>query len=166
MITFREDQSVPIAAATPIYVASDYAFSAEPRPEGCVLSMSVNELQLMVDEDERRVVFVEGYCPHFGWKARSLVAPTARQAGLFVAFDEEPVPGVSRRLSGDARWPTFADPSSGWICIGEEPALEASSAVEFARATIAVLDAQGRLRSLWIRPAHVPRALLESLAGG
>lgn len=166
MITFKEDQRIPMTAATPIYVANDYAFSAEPRPEGCALSVSLNELQLMVDENNRRVVFVEGYCPHFRWKVRTFVAPTARQAGLIVVFDEEPVPGVSRRVSGEARWSTFADPRSGWICIGEEPGLEAGSAVEFARDTIAVLDEQGRLRSLWLRPAHIPRELVESLAAG
>jgi hypothetical protein len=165
MITFREDQNVPMTVATPVYVVNDYAFSAEPRPEGCALSVSVNELELMVDEDDHRVVFVEGYCPHFGWKARTLVAPTARQAGLIVAFDEEPVPGVSRRASGEARWPIFADPRSGWICIGEEPT-KASSAVEFAHDAIAVLDEHGCLTSLWLRPAHVPRALVESLAAG
>jgi hypothetical protein len=164
MITFGEDQRVPKTAATPIYVANDYAFSAEPRPEGCALAVFVNELQLMVDEVDRRVVFVEGYCPHFGWKARTLVAPTARQAGLIVVFDEEPVPGVSRSVSGAARWPTFADPRSGWICIGEAPTSEAGGAVEFARDTIALLDKQERLSSLWLRPAQLPTALVESLA--
>jgi|GEM_PF-622183 len=166
MITFRQDQSVPMTSATPIYVTNDYAFSAEPRPEGCALSVSMNELQLMVDEDDRRVVFVEGYCPHFGWKARTLVTPIAHQTGLIVAFDEEPVPGVSRRVSGEARWSTFADPHSGWICIGEEASPQAASAVEFARNTIAVLDRQGRLSSLWLRPANLPKGLVESLAAG
>jgi len=166
MITFREDQSVSMTEATPIYVTKDHAFSAEPRPEGCALSVSVNELQLMVDEDDRRVVFVEGYCPYFGWKARTLVTPTARQAGLIVAFDEEPVPGISRRVSGEARWSAFADLRSGWICIGGEEASEAASAVEFARNAIAVLDQHGRLISLWLRPANLPKELVDSLAAG
>lgn len=166
MITFREDQNVPTTAAMPVYIASDYAFSAEPRPKECSLSVSVNELQLMIDEENRRVVFVEGYCPHFGWKARSLSTPSAREAGLLVAFDEEPIPGVSRRVSGEDRWPILADPRSGWICIGEEPSQEAGFGVKFARNTIAVLNRQGHLRSLWIRPAHIPKDLLASLLPG
>jgi hypothetical protein len=165
MITFREDQSAPTTAMTPIYVASDYAFSAEPRPKGCALSVSVNELQLMVDEDDRRVTFVEGYCPHFSWKARTLITPRAHRAGLVVVFDEEPVPGVSRRVSGEARWPVFIDPGSGWVCVGE-PVSTPSAAVEFAVDTIAVLDEQGRLCSLWLRPAHIPRDVVQSLKAG
>ena len=145
--------------------ANDYAFSAEPRPEGCLLSVSVNELELLVDERDRRVGFVEGYCPHFGWRARALVTPRPHRAGLVVVFDEAPVPGATRRVSDDARWPVFVDPSSRWVCVGE-PASEPTAAVEFALDTLAVLDELGRLRSLWLRLCHVPREIVESLKAG
>lgn len=166
MIHFRYDPTVHITSPALLYVPGDYAFTADPRPEGCALSVSVNELQLMVDEEDHRVVFVEGYCPHVGWQARKLTAPRARQAGLFVVFGEEPVPGVSRRVSGDARWPAVVDPRSGWVCVGQEAVSISNVALEFAPGTVAVVDPNGRLVSLWLRPEHLPRDVAGQTANG
>ncbi len=153
MIRFTFTSDSTVSSTTLVYNVKDYAFNCKPRPTGCALSASVNELNLMIDEDDCRVVYLEGYCPHMGWESQQLVVPHIVRRALFAEFDEEPIPGVSRRVSGEARWSTLVDPCSGWVCIGNSEVV--GDYVEFAPGCVAGL-LKGELISLWLKPEALP----------
>ena len=136
-----------------VYNTVEYAFSTEPRPEGCVSSASINELELMLDEEDGRVVFVAGYCPHTGWRATAqLQPPDSYQACLHVDLEKYLVPGSSVSVdSKNERWPILVDPVTGWIRLGKGNPREDRDGVEFAPGAIAVLSG-GHLAALWLHP--------------
>jgi hypothetical protein len=67
MILMRREKGQPVVGKL-VYRAEEYAFAPDARPATCGASFTINEVELMVDDEERqRVVFVEGYCPFQSW---------------------------------------------------------------------------------------------------
>jgi hypothetical protein len=163
MITFATDPTLPVSQQAPIYVVDDYALTSDPRPTGCTLSLALNEVELRIDEESERLVFVEGYCPYFEWIPRSLTVPDSRRVALVAVFDEKPMPGIPRGLPVGDRWSVYADRTSGWICFGEPLSPGMRSAFEFSPRTIAVLGVDNSLRELWIRPMILQQEILDRL---
>jgi len=133
-----------------VYRQTDHAFDVEPHPSGGVTSLLVNELQIEVDEDGI-LLFVWGYCPLEGWIGATLSVPSAR-ASRARWCGQALVPGVSRRLNRDARWPARSDPDSGWLCVGDPEATGES--IAFGPGAICVLQ-HGTLQALWLRPDRI-----------
>ncbi len=158
MIQFVVESSSKITDGSLVYLPTDYAFSAKPRPQSTDSSACVNTLQLMVERGTSRVVFVEGYCPHPGWTIRRLAPPGSKRAGLrIVGVEFERGVAVPLNSYPENLWPTWVDPSTGWVCL-ERPGEQASvgcTAVEFAPGCVAVLDG-GTLASLWLHPLGLP----------
>ncbi len=156
------DPCKEVSDVTLVYRPRDLAFDAEPRRFDADTSLSVNDLELMVDGRDNRVVFLTGYCPHQAWKPATLSVPRFRRVGLVVESERDMQPGVSTRLNTrDARWPVFVDATSGWVCLerpGSRGAAE-TAAVEFAPGCVAVLDG-GQLVALWLHPKELPAEIL------
>lgn len=156
MISMRAEQGQPVAGKL-VYRAAEYAFATEPRPASCGASFTVNEIELMLaDEDRQRVVFVEGYCPHPGWRTSALRPPVAR-SGLLRGEAGTPITSGSAIAvhSKDDRWPVLVDPAAGWVRLGKGAPEGDCEGVEFAPGAIAVLEGD-RLRALWLRPERLP----------
>lgn len=154
MTTFQAvEQRAPVAGHL---VHDGTGFETEPRPRGCVASVTINYLELMLDEEEQWVVFVTGYCPPQGWDPAILRPRSTRRASLRAVLDRPMVPGVSIALDpSEGRWPVLVDTQSGWIRIGQGRPEEDREGVEFAPGAVAVLE-DGRLVALWLHPERLP----------
>ena len=151
-VRFAVDEKVLGRTSRLVYRAQDYAFDTEPRPSNCPYAAGVNDVELMVD-DESRVVYVTGYCPHLGWKPMTLRPPASSRGSLFLNVEQELVPGQTVGVTArDSRWPVFVDPASGWVCLGAPE--QRGHAVEFVTGCLAVLQDE-RLVALWLHPAHL-----------
>jgi hypothetical protein len=134
-----------------VYRRSEHSLDVEPHPEGGVASLLVNDVQIEIDDDGR-LLYVWGLCPHESWKPASLDAPSATPGRLQYVDEEEVIPGVSTRLNR-TRWPVAYDSASHWLCIGDESAR--GETIAFAPYAIAVLK-EDELVALWLHPE--PRA--------
>ena len=141
-----------------VYSEQDCAFDFEPRPDDCAYAVSVNEVELMIDEELSRIVFVAGYCPYFGWRSVELVPPHSHRGVLeFEDAGGHLIPGVTKKINSlESRWAVFVDPANGWVCMGSPG--EHDSAVEFAPGCVAVLQRE-QLVALWLHPADLPRGV-------
>jgi hypothetical protein len=152
------DSSQQVSNSALVYRAKEYAFNAEPRPTDADTSLSINDVELMVDGRDKRVVFVTGFCPYQSWRPARLTVPRVRRAALRVEADRELQPGVSTRLNArEDRWPVLVDARTGWVCL-EKPGDRVGGeldAVEFAPGCVAVLDG-GDLVALWLHPSDLP----------
>jgi hypothetical protein len=154
-IRFVASEGAPLTMSRLVYRASDYAFDAEPRPMDCDASVSINELELMISEEEQRVVFVSGYCPHTSWKAGNLGAPEFVDGSLLVVLERELVPGTSISLAPGARWPVQVDPASGWVCVGDAQRSHATRYLRFAPGCVAAMK-EDHLIAVWLKPSELP----------
>jgi len=129
------------------YWADEYSFDSEP-PVGDVLFDAVlNKLNLSAN-DNGRIVQIWGYCPYGEWQDTNHRAPFAKQGELIVIDDLEP--GYSYRINSDSDWPVFCNHDSGWVCIGSPNTH--GQAVEFMSNCISVVNDEGDLVALWLRP--------------
>lgn len=154
MNAIKVEPGCPVAG-TLRYRAADYAFATEPRPITSGASLTINEIELMLD-DLARVVAVEGYCPHPGWRKSVLHAPVSRPGILHVISETAVTPGVAVGIQSTAyRWAVLVDPASGWVRLGYDAPENDRDGVEFAPGAVAVLNGNS-LRALWLRPQELP----------
>lgn len=139
-----------------VYRDTEYAFDTKPRPETCGASFTINELELMLDDEERqRVLFVAGYCPHSGWRP-AVLNPRVAGRGLLRGFGTRVTAGGAIALnSRDDRWPVLVDGRSGWIRLGRGSPDGDGDGTEFAPGALAVLEGD-RLVALWLHPERLP----------
>lgn len=130
-----------------VYRRSEHSLDVEPRPGRGVTSLLVNDVQIEIDEDGR-LLYVWGLCPHESWSPVTLNVPAAIP-GRLQYIGGEVVPGVSKRLNTDKRWVIGHDPSSHWLCIGDESAR--GEVIAFAPGAVAVLREE-ELEALWLHP--------------
>ncbi len=156
MILVRPEQGRPVAGSL-VYRPAEYAFATEPRPATCGASFTINEVELMVDDEEhQRVAFVEGYCPFQSWTRANLRAPGASPGVLRADAGCPITPGIATAMdSSDVRWPVLVDPRTGWIRLGAGEADGDCRGIEFAPGAIAVLEGE-RMVALWLRPLQLP----------
>lgn len=125
--------------------------------------VTVNDLELTVEEDSEYVLGVCGYSPYHGWIEAPLTAPPALPGLLRVRSARPLLLGVAERVTDDdALWPVYVDPDSRWVCYGSVETASGAVGLEFAPGAIAVLRAQ-RLISLWLRPEALPAAFVRDL---
>jgi hypothetical protein len=152
---FEVQPGVEVLDISVIYRPQEYSFGVEQRHGAlppAFTSVQVNELQLQLDE-QGRVLYADGYCPHVGWSETQATPPSAHRATLFVK-DVDFVAGVSVALS-TSRWTVSVNRSMGWVCVGEQRSSASCSAVEFASGSIAVVDG-GSLKAIWLKPTVLP----------
>lgn len=149
---FRVEAAAGVGSSL-VYRPSDYAFDVEPKPEGGEASLLVNDLQLEID-DEGRVLYVWGFCPHTSWSPASVKPPPARRATLTAEIPDDLAPGTSMRISKE-RWPVHVDQQTGWVRVGT---CDEGDVVEFVPGVRACLS-EGNLVCLWLRPRELPHTL-------
>lgn len=140
-----------------VYRAADFAFATEPRPTTCGASFTINELEMMLDDEEsRRVVFLEGYCPFQGWQTAVLRPPISRP-GILRGEAGGPITagGAIAVHAKDSRWPVLVDPNTGWVRMGKGTPEQDREGVQFAPGGIAALEGV-RLVALWLHPEQLP----------
>jgi len=143
-----------------LYKPNEYAFDFEPRIESGVTSLLVNDLQLEID-DEGRVLYPWGYCPHLSWQKTEDRVPHHLPGVLKVALDEEIIPGVSIQVTPEAGWPVYVNHETGWVHIGQREELPPiADAIEFASDSVAAI-VDGAIVAVWLRPETVPRSVGE-----
>jgi hypothetical protein len=134
-----------------LYLRNEYSFYCENRPSGRGVSVSVDEVQLWINDDGQ-ILYVDGYCAYQGWLHTPLRVPTHISAGL-VLVSPEPKSVQSGTGIGlndlSCRWPVHVN-AEGWVCIGD-PAAHGDQAVEFASNCVAVLKGDSMV-ALWLRP--------------
>lgn len=108
--------------------------------------MLVNDLQLEVDHDGR-VLYVWGLCPQESWMAGKVERPTAKP-GVLRYVGGTIVPGVSKQLNQQGRWPMVHDRANALICVGSGSSL--GELIAFAPGVIAALQ-DNQLTALWLR---------------
>ena len=162
MIELVVDNKRPPVGGVLVYRPQEYAFAVEPRPAGTDCSLLVNTVEMLVERGDNRIVCVEGYCPHTGWKRARLVPPmapcraTLRVKG--VEFARGDAVGLNTYPAG--LWPVRVDVETGWVCL-ERPDVyktDEVDAVQFAAGCVAVLD-KGQLVSLWLHPNELPEGI-------
>jgi hypothetical protein len=132
-----------------VYRRSEWGLDVEPRPSGGVSSLQLNEVQIEVDE-EGRLLYVWGYCPHESWQPATLDAPAATPGRLqYVGWTI--VRGVSIQLNPDKGWAVGYDSSSQWLCLGDASAR--AEMIGFAPDAVAALNEKKKLVALWLHPA-------------
>ncbi|MFI5305295.1 MAG: hypothetical protein ACHQYP_10950 [Nitrospiria bacterium] len=149
------DNSNSITETVLFYRSEDYAFYVEPVPTNAANSLSIDTLELCIDETDSRVVHVWGFCPYTAWKRASLKPPNSKRAVLRVA-DVQLKPGIVVKLPPDEIWPEYVDASNGWVCIGDPVAQ--GEAIEFAPDSVAVIN-RGQLLALWLHPRELPKEI-------
>src|SRR5512144_2808725 len=141
MIAMKIEQGQPEPGKL-VYRDQEYSFDTEPRPKTCGASFTVNELELMLDDErQQRVLFVEGYCPHPGWRPSVLRPPGARPGLLRGRIGRPITAGCAIAVhSRDDRWPVLVDERSGWVRLGQGSPDTDQEGVQFAPGAIAILD--------------------------
>ena len=132
-----------------IYREAEHSFDVVPRTRVGGWSILVNDLNLELDS-EGEVQFVWGLCARTTWLPTRRVPPGAERRRLRVSSGTPESPGISRRLSGEERWPIHVSMDEKWVVLGHDQEQDCTG-VEFAPGMIAALDSEGQLRALWLR---------------
>ena len=130
-----------------VYRRSDRALDVEPRPSGGGSSLQLNTVQIEIDE-EGRLLYVWGYCPHESWEPATLDAPAATPGRLqYVGWAT--LRGASIQLNADTGWVVGYDSSSQWLCLGDASAH--AEMIAFAPGAVAALN-EKKMVALWLHP--------------
>lgn len=142
----------PLAGLLPsaelIYRDEEYSFDMNPSLQRRFTSVSVDDLNLEIDESGE-VVGVWGMCPYTRWKDTKLDPPDAQPDKLFFISDRPLQRGVSIQLNSDKYWLTCVDFNSRWVHI--KGRTNPVAAVKVFHDVIVELDGAGQLCSLWLR---------------
>lgn len=152
MITFTVIENTAGHGFQLLYRREEGSFDVEPKPKGCVASISVNEVELEIN-DQNQVLCVTGYSPFQSWRPTLLSPPDYSVGGLVVATPSDIMPGSSIGLTTvNSRWSVFFN-SDGWVCIGD-PSEAGDQVLAFATNCVAVLR-NWSLIALWLHPMTV-----------
>lgn len=153
MIKFSCSGTPTVTGLRLVYRRTEYSFDVIPFPELLDTSISINELELHLDH-QNRVVCVTGYCPFPSWRRTTFSPPDSNPGGLVVDTPQKISPGTSIGLNDSStRWPVFFD-SNGWVCLGN-PGNRGQKGIEFGRGMVAVLEGE-ELKALWLHPEDLP----------
>lgn len=116
-------------------------------------SASVGTLQIELDVESGRVLFVWGLHPRTLWVNGPVLPGRVRAGQVRVAHGAGLVRGVSVEIAPVGGWRTRFDPSTGWIRVAAD---EDRDADEVLVATGTVLGlTSGRLTSVYLQPVFV-----------
>lgn len=139
------------------YIGAEYSFKFDVSARQALLervggngvtSLSIGTLQIEVGVDSGVVLYVWGLHPRTRWQRRCVGSPDYRNGTIRVSNPSPLQRGVGLEIVPVNAWPTFYDPVSGWVLVGDP---EVESRVLIASGVIlGVGDAQ--LRSVWLQP--------------
>jgi hypothetical protein len=159
LINFEISTDAP-APGELVYLEEEFSLCTQPRPSGSTASMSINEVELMIEEDTNRVLFVTGYLPYHGWERAPLMPPVAVPGTIIVCATPPILTGTSSSVDpAGARWSVTADPESGWLRLSIDVREAHRANVRFAPGAVASIE-RGSLKELWLHPRALPRAFV------
>lgn len=137
-----------------VYRVDQLSFDTEPRPPGAIASLTINEVELMLDE-AGTLLFVSGYSPFHGWRRIPLERPHSHDGRLVVVRPRIPT-GTGRSIDfGGARWNVEFDPTVGLIRFGQSESPCDVVGVRFAPGATAELR-NNQVCALWLQPDNFP----------
>ena len=156
---FRIDKADAPIRGTLAFVEADHAFDfrlaeAElPQNMGTKGSTSllVGSLQIEIDIETGRLMFVWGYHPKATWR-QGQVNVSDIYPGEITLVEPNLEVGISEPFVELGEWPTIYDPDSGWVFLGADPEAEPVEAIEFAQNTVAGLS-RDNITALWLKPS-------------
>ena len=134
-----------------IYRDEEYSFAAEPVLESDITLLVNSYIQVGFSSWDKFARKVYGLSPYTGWHIKQLDPPRF-QKGRLVLINKLKPGGPAYQVEGTENWQSKFDYSKGWFCVGNNQTSDQDSAVEFALDTIAVVDRDANLKSLWWKP--------------
>lgn len=128
-----------------VYRKKDFSFVYYPYIDADV-AILLNYLEINIDSKCGEVRGVSGFHAYTMWQEKKLFVPIAFHGALILQGNC--CPGMITRIKDNL--PTFYDPYSKWLCIGD-PEDGNCASVKFANNAIASIK-DGNLVSLWIQP--------------
>lgn len=114
------------------------------------ITLLISYVNIGFDSDDMCSNQIFGLSPAYSWIRQKLLVPenfTRCALKLNEDFDYG-----TWRLDRGNEWKTYYDSDSGWICIGNPIKKGQTININFLDNAIAVLNLQGELQSLWMKP--------------
>lgn len=146
----------PEIAGQLAYVESEYSFYFRASPGqvpgyGAAV-VTVGTLQISIDVESGRAVYVSGLRPRLRWRGVDLPEPVLSPGAVrFVLRDGDFAAGVGLSYPGSDDWPTWYDVDTGWVCVGDREARMGTLVA--AQTGLAVR--RGELAAIWLKPDFV-----------
>lgn len=151
-----------------LLVYENYEFLVVPDIETGYASISVNYLELILDE-EGRITYLFGYEPLKKYEETEKFPEFYETKDLVAVLDNEPgseaFPGnPTYKLVKNSdwpevsEWPTYVNKKRGWVCIGD-PVVIGKRMIEFAPSCVAALNDNNEMVAIWLHPVELPQNL-------
>lgn len=144
---FKIEENIKIFTGELLYFKKEYNFDFQPM-QVANSTVLINNLNMSIDFNNCATQ-VWGYNSYLGWIETKLVLPNSKKGKLILVDELEDI----ERIEGSSDWSAHYDPISGWICIGNCKNYPDDKVVEFASATIAVINNIYELKALWLKPS-------------
>ncbi|MCC8373917.1 MULTISPECIES: hypothetical protein [Photorhabdus] len=119
--------------------------------QGCT-SLTIGTLQIEVGVESGKLLYPWGLYPLQHCESRELIIPTMLPGEIFVYLNNTKlIQGVAMDIPNINLWPAFRDPSTKWICIGDDELIGGITVIQFAD-NVAMALRNDSLMSLWIKP--------------
>ena len=132
---------------TLIYRKDEYSFDMSPWGHIMDIELVLNKLTFSVVDN--MITQLSGFCGLPDEDDLTLKLPSYRMGSLLINHDFEH--GFAYGMH-EGEFPVKVNRSMGLVCIGDPSQL--SEGVEFISGCIAIIDEQGLLSALWLKPAR------------
>lgn len=129
------------------YLDREYSFYTVAQTHTVYQEFLVNDLCIASSGELEGFCRIDGLSPKESWIKSSLKIPQSQKLNLLTNA-LLPETGIMRINSKP--WPSFFDETTGWVCCGDKDST--GFAVQFTNQSIAVLDKNMTLVSLWLHP--------------
>ncbi|WP_146134773.1 hypothetical protein [Actinopolyspora mortivallis] len=108
------------------YATEDLSFCFKPKKlysfstsfgEGGVASLQIGTLQVEIESETGRCLFVWGYHPYFQWENLSLMVPEYSNGAVYYISKGRIANGVSINLPDSKEWVSYFDRKSNLLCV-------------------------------------------------
>jgi hypothetical protein len=128
-----------------VYYLDEYSFDMKPWVNFMDIELAINKLTLTVLDNQ--IIQLSGFCSLPKLMNSNICTPDYSKGRLMIEHNQKP--GFTFRIYEEDQ-PVYLNNKSGWVCIGD-PSKE-GNAVEFIKNCLAVVDSDGNLKSLWLKP--------------
>lgn len=135
---------------TLLYLSDECSFYMEGGLDHIELELIVNKISLSIFEGV--VVAVSGFCGLDTSMLKKLEVPVSSPGILKVEHNLKL--GFAYAVN-EAEFPVHVERYLGWVCLGDPTIKE--NAIEFISNCIAVIDRNGNLVALWLKPRELPK---------
>ena len=135
-----------------LYLVDECSFYTNYINQGIDLELIFNKITLQVLNNE--IVDLNGFCGLSKEMSADIKVPSSKKGILKVEYISEN--GFSYEINEkfDHEYPVYINIETGWVCVGN-PNIKKKS-VEFINNCIAVINDNGNLASVWLKPKKLP----------